>query len=123
VATAEELRPEARRSADTVVPNRYCKLDVFCDLTSVDGAKAYDFHLECGDVATDRGVARGHTNSPHSTNLEFRGRYLSHIHWRDRVMASHSIRHFALKGDDGKHLPEQHYVTVPGHDILMLVTD
>lgn len=61
-------------------------------------AESYDFHPQCGDVTTDRGAARGHTNSPHSTNLEFHCRYLSHIRGRDGVMASRSIRPSALKG-------------------------
>jgi hypothetical protein len=39
----------------------------------------------------------GIPNSLYSTNLEFRGRYLSHIRGRDGVMASPFIRPSALK--------------------------
>ena len=61
-------------------------------------SQAYDFHPQCGNVTTDRGAARGDTNSPHSTDLKFRCRHLSHIRRRDGIMASPSIRPSALKG-------------------------
>ena len=61
-------------------------------------SQAYDFHPQCGNVTTDRGAARRDTNSPHSTDLKFRCRHLSHIRRRDGIMASPSIRPSALKG-------------------------
>lgn len=74
----------------------YCKLDISAVLQ--EDSKAYDFHPECRDVTTDRGAARGHTNTHHSTNLELHYRYLPDIRGRDGVVASPSIRPSALKG-------------------------
>src|ERR1700737_2643294 len=65
-------------------------------------SQAYDFHPERCNATTNRSAARGHTNSAHSTNLEFHRRYLSDIRGRDGFMASPSIRPSALNTPTGK---------------------
>jgi hypothetical protein len=65
-------------------------------------SQAYDFHPERRDATANGSAARGHTNSAHSTNLEFHRRYLSDIRGRDGFMASPSIRPSALNAPTGK---------------------
>jgi hypothetical protein len=102
--TSDTLGAEARRSVsvDTVAQNRTVNW-MFLRPYKQTWSQACDFHPKCCDVTTDRGAARGHTNSPHSKNPEFRCRYLSHIRGRDGVMASPSIRPSALMGPTGNH--------------------
>ena len=75
------------------------------------------------NVTTDRGAARGHTNTHHSTNFKLHYRYLPDILGCDGIVASPSIRPSALKGGTAGSHHWRSIIWLPGDNMLMLVTD